>query len=165
MSSVAIQLTPAEIFQGAISGVMRQAQNIQRQHHGAHGANNQNDWQMHIEGALAEFAVAKHLNVFWSGKLGLYTPGDVGSIEVRSSQKYENSLIVRKGDLDQAKFVFLTGVNGSYLIHGWITGFEAKQDRYLRSPNGREPAYFVPKNKLYSIETLGEYDGISQFAA
>ena len=165
MSSVAIQLTPAEIFQGAVAGVMRQTQNIQRQNHGAHGVSDQNDWQLHIEGCLSEFAVAKYLNVFWSGKLGIYTPGDVGSIEVRSSQKYENSLIVRKGDLDQAKFVFLTGVNGSYLIHGWITGSEAKQDRYLRSPNNREPAYFVPKNKLQKIETLGEDYGRSQFAA
>ena len=66
--SVDVILTPAEIMMAAQAGIMRQVENIKTKAEPYYGASNVADWQLHIEGCLGEFALAKYLNVWWGGK-------------------------------------------------------------------------------------------------
>ena len=146
---VEVQLTPTEIMMGAQAGVMRQVQNLNtngsKPTYGLEG-NNQ-DWQIHIEGTLAEQAVAKHLNTYWSGK-GRRGDVDVGDVDVRSTHHMKGCLIVHPGDPDDRFFYLALGLNGAYRIPGGMYGREAKQDKYWRDGIAR-PAYFVPAADLY----------------
>lgn len=142
-----IQLTPAEIFQGAIAGVMRHTQNIQQGKKPTYGISQSVDWQAHIDGALSEMAVAKYLGVYWSGKGGIGDP-DVLDMDVRSSHRDDASLIMHDHDDDERKFWLITGLNGKYKVRGWIYGRDGKQDKYLKDPQGGRPAYFIPQSDL-----------------
>ena len=141
-----INLTSAEIIQGSIVGITRQIQNMQDNRKPAYGAGNKKDWQLNIEGALGEMALAKHLGLFWSkGNLG---GSDVGEFEVRTTTKPSNRLILHDKDSSDAIFYLLTGVNGKYVIRGWIPGGEGKQKEYWSDPQTGRPAYFVPQKNL-----------------
>ena len=136
-------------------GMFRQLQNLMKKRKPRYGVNDKSDWQIHIESCLGELCVAKHLNIFWSGKLGILSPGDVGEIEVRHTQGAKNRLIVHKEDLDDSIFILVTGYNGKYAIPGWIYAHEAKDDRFWQDPTGnRRYAYFVPQTQLRSINEL-----------
>ena len=152
-----IELTQSQIFQGALLGIMRQAQNIVKQRKGRYGADDDDkDWQKHIEGCLGEIVVAQYLGIFWDGKLGVIAPGDVGKIEVRTTPGENNRLIVQHKDPDEAKIVLLTGKNGTYQLRGWIYGKAGKNDTYWTDPAGGRPAFFVPQKHLEPIETLAQ---------
>ncbi|SVC60615.1 uncharacterized protein METZ01_LOCUS313469, partial [marine metagenome] len=42
-----VELTPAEVLQGAQAGIMRQTKNIHQKLKPAYGASTENDWQLH----------------------------------------------------------------------------------------------------------------------
>lgn len=151
---VFVQLTPSQIFQGAMVGVMRQCHVIQAGRNHTRGETTKNDWQRHVDGALAELAVAQYLDLFWDGKVGLITAGDVGSIEVRTTHHVSGRLIVHDDDPDDARFVLVTGCNGTYDLRGWIAGMDGKRDEYRDDPKGGRPAYFVPQDRLRPMTEL-----------
>ena len=153
-SIMSVELTPAEVLQGAQAGIMRQTKNIGRKLKHRYGASTENDWQMHVEGCLGEMVVAKYLNMFWDGAVGIPHHGDIGRLEVRTSNYETARLIVHDRDLSGSIFILVTGRNGSYSICGWIKGEEAKQGRFWKDPAGGRPAYFVPQSELNEIEKL-----------
>ena len=53
-----VRLSYSEILQGAMVGVMRQVQNLKAGRTHRHGGSANNGWQMNIEGALGEMALA-----------------------------------------------------------------------------------------------------------
>ena len=130
-----------------IAGVMRQVQNVAKGERPAHGAGDLNDWQLHIEGALGEAAMAKYLNRYWSGK-GIMRGPDVDNFDVRTRSQHSYELILHERDPDDRFFWLVTGKNGKYQIHGGIFGKDGKQREYWKDPAGGRPAYFVPQNKL-----------------
>jgi hypothetical protein len=112
-------------------------------------------WDEDVEGACAECAVAKTLNLYWSGSVNCFSNPDVGPIGVRHTVRSldENAhLIVRPRDAkrygSQSRMVFVTGQRGKYQIHGWITIGEAQQSQWLRDPKGLGAAWFVPASAL-----------------
>lgn len=143
-----IELTPAEIMLGAEAGVMRQVENLKIGRKPAYGAGTENDWQLHIEGCLAEMAMAKYLGVYWAGKGKLRHP-DVGDMDVRTRSKSHYRLILHKEDPDDRVFWLMCGVNGKYDVVGWIRGRDGKQEQYWSDPAGGRPAYFVPQEHLH----------------
>lgn len=152
---ITIALTLPEIYVGAFVGIMRQITNIRDRRTNANGLQDGNDWQYHIEGALAEKAVAKHLDVYWSGSIGNLSFSDVSDkYEVRSGAKHTYSLIIHPKDKDDKPFILVTGLNGTYQIHGWMYGAEGKLQEYWSDPVGGRPAFFVPSEKLHSMDTL-----------
>ena len=81
-----IKLTPSQILQGANAGCLRQVQNLQKSRTPRYGADNKNDWQLHVEGCLGEIAVASFLGIFWDANLGLLHRSDVGELEEKSEE-------------------------------------------------------------------------------
>jgi hypothetical protein len=148
-----IALNPSEIFYAAMAGVMRQVENIKHKNRPAHGAGDTNDWQLHIEGTLGEYALSKWLNIHWPGKGKLRAP-DVGLLDVRTRKQEHHKLILHKEDEDDRQFWLLTGNNGTYVINGWIFGRDGKQEIYWSDPSGGRPAYFVPVTALNPPDPL-----------
>ena len=64
-ADVKITLTLPERIQAATVGAQRQFQNIKNGRANTKGADESNSWQRHIEGAMAEMAVAKARGKFW----------------------------------------------------------------------------------------------------
>lgn len=109
----------------------------------------QDYWSADIEGAAAELVVAKWLGKYWSGVASdafQDLEGDVGKFQVRHTTRRDGSLIIRNRDKNEAIFILVVGVYPTYTITGWITGEDAKQERFLRG--APHPAYFVPQADL-----------------
>jgi len=149
---VNIKLSLAEMQIAAQVGIQRQIQNLKNGAVPAYGAGSKNDWQLHVEGALGEMALAKHLGVYWDGKGEMRAP-DVGNIDVRTRSKHSYDLIVHDRDEDDRYIYLLTGGNGQYRFHGGIYARDAKQERYWKDPAGGRPAYFVPQAELQNPTT------------
>ncbi len=95
----------------------------------------------HIRSAMAEMAVAKHLNVYWGGHYDTYQNiPDVDQYEVRYSMRKD----LKVKDSDQGKVISVTGQPPVLAIVGWCQADDAKQERYKRTFHGGPPAYFVP---------------------
>jgi hypothetical protein len=141
-----IKLSYDEILQGAIVGTLRQLENLRDNRKSAHGCGTANDWQLHIEGALGELALAKHLGWYWSK--GIFRGDDVHNFQVRTRSKHYYDLILHPDDPDDKNFYLVTGVNGEYRIRGWIKGIDGKQDKHWKDPAGGRPAFFVPVSEL-----------------
>ena len=140
-------------------GIQRQIQNLKTGAVPAYGAGSKNDWQLHVEGALGEMALAKCLGVYWDGKGKMRAP-DVGEGDVRTRSNHSYDLIIHDRDDDDRYIYLLTGGNGQYIFHGGIYARDAKQKRYWKDPAGGRPAYFVPQAHLQnpSTEQGNRYD-------
>lgn len=146
---ITVNLTSTELFEGADAGVQRQVENLTLGRKPAHGAGDRNDWQIHIEGACKERALAKHLGLPFKGK-GVIGEPDVGDIHDVRSTEYDNGhLIIYDSDPDERMFWLVTGRNGQYKIHGWILCKDAKQEKFW-NPTARDPSFWVPQHALNS---------------
>ena len=148
-----IELTPAEIQMASLVGCQRTIQCIQGGSKHRYGAKDSETWQMSIEGALAECALAKHLGLFWSkGMLGAC---DVGPHDVRQTHDHNYSLIIHPSDDDHRRFYLVTGILGKYVIRGYIYGAAAKRQEFWRDPTKTNRfAYFVPQSELIDNKPL-----------
>lgn len=151
-----VRLTEGEMLIGSMVGSIRQVQNIRDRRQDAYNLK-KHGWFNHILGALGEQAVAKELNIFWSGSIGNLRASDVGGYEVRTRSSHWHDLILHKEDHDDREFILVTG-NGSdykFCMRGWMYGREAKQERYWADPSGDNRwAYFVAQAELRPIKTL-----------
>ncbi len=148
-----VNLTAKEMMLASMNGQMRQVQNIRDVYRApTMGCGHSNDWQLHIEGALAEWAVAKALGKYPTGFE--FGGEDVRGYEVRSSPNKNTLMYMKDTDKDDAIYIRVTGINGDYELRGWITGKEGKkfpkEDIYKK---GR-PAIWVPYKALHPIEEL-----------
>lgn len=144
-----IELTNSQIMMAATAGVIRRVQFINRNGKPTHGLKDEdNNWNLKIEGALSEYALAQYLNIHWAGA-GVVGGDDVGEEEVRVTEWPNGSLIVRESDKDHKRYWLLTGKDGIYHVRGYMYARDAKQAKYLTDKgNGREKAYFVPQKDL-----------------
>jgi hypothetical protein len=152
-----VVLTESEIMLAAMTGVMRQVQNIALKRKPRNGAGNYNDWQIHVQGCLGELVVAKAAKVFWTGNLGRLDQPDVERLQVRCSHKSDGELILHHYDKDKDIFILVTGVNGTHDIRGYIRAKAGKQPIHWRDKNEDEtphprPAFFVLQKYLHPIE-------------
>ena len=147
---VEVHLTPAEMMMAAQAGIMRHVENIKEDTDGTYGVFQPSNWQIHIEGALGEFALAKFLNLWWSGK-GTRDAPDVDIYDARTADSDNKRLILHVRDKDERIVFFLTGINGSYKVRGWIKGEDGKKQKYWTDPNTGRPAFFVPVSDLNEL--------------
>lgn len=122
-----------------------------------HGFNpsEEEDRQKNINGAAAELAVAKWLNIYFVGSVNTFKEiPDVGRFEIRHTELDNGSLIVRKPDPDDRRYILVTGKLPKLNIRGWLLGADAKKTQWCRDYGGRPPAWFVPQNGLKSLDKL-----------
>ncbi len=99
-------------------------------------------------------AVAKATGRYWSGSLGNLRADDVGEIQVRTTSRPENRLIIHEADQDEKYFVLVTGRAPQFRIVGWIMARDAKREEWWQDPAGGRAAYFVPQSALRPISEL-----------
>lgn len=157
-----IDLTLAEIQMAALIGMQRTIECIKLNASHRHGAQDDTTWQMSIEGALAECALAKHLNFYWSkGQRGA---ADVYNVDCRQTHHLNGCLILHPDDVDERKYYLLVGKQGSYELKGHIIAKNGKIPHYWRDiketlKDGRivdRSAYFVPQNALIQPHFLDD---------
>lgn len=153
-----LTLSKQEYWLGTQIGTMRQVSNLYKGRKDAYGAEKMNGFEININGACGEVAVAKWLNIFYSGNLGDLAAGDVNHpsvrIEVRTAFEAHYRMILHKKDRDDAIFILLTGTAPEFIVRGWCYGREGKQEKFWADPAGGRPAYFVPQAELRPIDEL-----------
>lgn len=142
-----VVLKPYELLLAGLAGEMRQIENIKKARAAGNSYDGAADHQIHIEGCCAEMAVAKALNVYWSGK-GDFRAPDVGAVDVRQTTHEKGRLILHPSDPDDRRFYLVIGKNGEYRVAGWIMGRDGKQQKFWADPVGGRPAFFVPQDAL-----------------
>jgi hypothetical protein len=107
-------------------------------------------WIAHIEGAMAELAVAKYLGMYWGFGVNTFVAPDIEStdIEVRWSQRAD--LKIKSNDTGVV--ISVSGQAPTYIIKGWIMASKAKQDKYYYDKH--PPCWFVPHEALRPIQQL-----------
>ena len=149
-----VRLTPLEIAWAAQAGVMRQCQDLRRNKPSIRGECQTAAWQRHIEGALSEYALAKHLNLHWSGQGASGAPDVGGRHEVRVTHRDNGRLLLYEYDCDDSPYWLLCGINGTYRVAGWILGVDGKLKKWWRKlREDRHPAYVVPQLALMASTT------------
>lgn len=150
---IRVSLTDYELRLAAHAGVERQLEALRlgrQDNHGFAGAG----WDLHIEGACAEVAVAKATGRYWDAVVRRPEDlaGDVGrGLQVRSTRRSNGCLIIHPTDPDEAAFVLVVAAPPAFNIIGWIRGREAKRDEWWREDTGR-PAFFVPQGGLTDVQ-------------
>ena len=158
-SPISFVFTPEERQAAMEEGMRRQAVNEAKGLRGRNGGASfgSKALEIHLLGAAGEMAVASHLGM----KSFLYqaTEAERGScdlpnIDVKTRSKAAYDLIVQKNEPPEKKYILVTIQDKTTLIHGWIYGKEAMQEKFWADPAKGRPAYFVPKQNLHPMETL-----------
>lgn len=156
---VFIRLTTAEILSAGTVGFYRQLWCVSRGMPDSHGFDG-DGWDIHIEGACAECAVAKALSRYWLPTINVFKEGgDVGPYQVRRRSKLHYDLLVRPADVakyaPETIFFHVVGRCPTYKIVGWMRLGDTQKDEWVQEYGGRPPAWFVPEAALStSIEGL-----------
>ena len=148
-----------EVYQAAITGVMRHVKSIQDNRKSTPYMDSEYArWGVNVEGAIAECAFAKAFGMYWGQSVDTFKEPDVGNrVQVRQTEKDTHCLIVKEKDNDNHIYVLLIGSRGHYWIVGWILGKDAKQKKWIFDPRKTGVvSYFVPQSELHPIETIRE---------
>ena len=151
---LAIKLDWSELTIAANVGVLRQITNSWGK--SKCGAIS-NPWAIHIEGAAAECAVSKALNLYWNigGKSNKYA-GAVGGHEVRYTHRDSGGLVVYAKNDPARKYILVTGTAPEYIIRGWISGHDAQRAEYWQT-SLKIPAHLVPQEALSDVRDLVDH--------
>jgi hypothetical protein len=150
---VNVSLEWFEVSRAALVGVSRNVEALRK------GCKNRlpinDEWSIHVLGALGECAFAKATNRYWSGSVNTFKGADVGAnIQIRTRSHHHYDLIVRPGDKDDDVYVLVTGGPTEFTLRGWMRCGDAKQPRYRANYGNYGEAYFVPQSCLQPIEPL-----------
>ena len=149
-----IRLLPDELFLASAVGCRRRIDSILRDAASQLPDRERIQWTTDIDGACAELAACKALGWYWVALAGRQAIGDIGQgVQVRSTRYHDGSLIIRQRDKADASYLFVTCEAPRYFIRGWLTGLEAKTDRYEQT-NGHDstPFWKVPQDELYPFD-------------
>ena len=149
--SIDVILNENEIYVASLVGLRRRVASMNYSKKGNY-VRRDAWWDMDIEGANAELAVAKHFGIYWDFSVGTFKAPDVGSFQVRHTHYGNGRLVVRPADSDTERYYLVTGAAPIFTIHGWLLGKDAKQDKYLEAPHGNAPCWMVPNDCLNNLE-------------
>lgn len=151
-----VQLSWMEVRVAAFAGVDRRIRALAHglaDYHAGAASKPDRGWELDVQGALAEMAAAKVLDLYWAG--GWPPAGDVARVQVRSTVLPDGRLVVNQDDPDDVPFVLVVGVPPVLRLPGWMSGREAKAARWWQADVAC-PAFFVPQAALHPMHELGE---------
>lgn len=111
-------------------------------------------WDLDINGACGELAVAKALGMYWPASINSFHKPDLEGIQVRLSRSERPYLIVQKNESPEDKFVLVTGTVPHFRVIGWAFGRQVKNPLHLTSFQGRPEVYALPLSQLTPIMEL-----------
>ena len=115
-------------------------------------------WERNIEGAIAEYAAAKLLNLHFDYTLDTFhTQADLGNnIQIRSSKNRGASLQIKSDDPAEHIYVLAVGETPTFNFPGWATGKELQGGTAI-TEYGDGNLIALPQDKLHSIESLKKF--------
>lgn len=145
-----VKLNWAEIAMCAGVGVRRKVESLRTSLSPLHKFSAHSGFEIDIQGACGEYAVAKFLGLPWNGSVGSFKNPDVGRWQVRTrvSDRYRG-LVLRSNDKDEDDTILVTGAVPEFTVVGWINNGKGKriaESKVLQQ--GRPPALIVPEEKL-----------------
>lgn len=152
--TVVVTLRPDEMALAVIGGGFRHIRAVNKGFPDTFEGPYKHSFGPHVDGALAEMAVARHYGFYWSPTCvtnfkGL--DGDAGPLQVRSTTQDPPRLIVRPRDRDNRPYVLVLSRAPHFELCGWLTGAEAKVIEWARN----QGEYFsVPVSALHPMESL-----------
>ena len=153
---IEITLNSAELLVAAQVGSMRRVASMKRKL-GVYLHSGKDNWAIDIDGAAAEMAVAKHLNVYWVPSVNTGKSADVGNFQVRSTEHEHGKLIIRENDAKNEKFILVIYKPPTFKIVGWIYSDDAKTNKYWKEPDEiGVGAWWVPQSDLRPMETIND---------
>ena len=152
---IEIKLNRQELRAAAYAGVERRLNGIGKNRPALYGAGDRkNEWQIDVVGAIAEYAVAKYLNVYWEPATNTdcldELPGDVGTYQVRSTGWPNGCLLMHPRDKNEAPFILAVVNDKTVTLKGWLYGFEGKTMGELKDNN----TFWVTQDKLHPMDRL-----------
>lgn len=148
---VEITLSNAEMMQAASIGCIRtiRGKGLADPSRSRKKEKGFSQWHLDVEGACAEMAFAKCLDLYWSGiAMDTFNAGDVGDIQVRHTDLEFGSLILRPADDDSATFALVIGAAPVFTVVGWIHAGDGKKDQWAHGKDSGEPYWRVPQSEL-----------------
>lgn len=145
-----VELTPSEVMRAAELGCRRNIESLFSNRIEVNGQ--AKPWIDHIEGALAEEAFGKAMQIWIDPNLKRFGMPDVGEWHVRSTN-YENGHLWLYPKETEGKFVLMVGKMHQWRIAGWIDAEQARQEKYFRSLRHDRPEkrYWIPQEDLRKI--------------
>ncbi len=142
-----VELTRSEMAQLAEYGLQRVLNVIERQLKDPTGKDLHTIWSHHIEGALREGALIKHMT---GNALARPLHDKFKSLpdttfgNVRGTHHKFGCLIIPKDEIDSIPLWFVIGCRGKYHIIGSVIPTEVAVERYWRT-DVPKAAYFIPQ--------------------
>jgi hypothetical protein len=162
--TVWVELNRHEVLAAAVGGCQRRVTSMEVARPQFYGADERNNfWQIDIQGAIAEFAVAKAFDKYWepaTDKSLKSLPGDVGFYQIRSTAHKTGQLIVHERDADDVPFILAIVAEPHVKLAGYLYGGEAKEIGEKR----KYGCTWVTQDKLRSVTELinfSDVDGVS----
>lgn len=156
--SAPISLTAYEMMIAAHHGAVRNA--TARYRPDVHGFDEEHGWNIHIEGACGEVAVAKALGRYWEPTVNTFHDPDIRApdlgidIQVRTRSRHDYELIIRPDDPPCHAYVLVTGRAPHFRIWGYRLGHDIRRPDWLKEHGGRPAAWFVPQAELWDWRGL-----------
>ncbi len=161
MTRIKVTLTPDEMYQAGIVGLHRHITCVTSGRRGEHfyGKNKDHEWFTHIGAACAELAVAKHLNVYWTGGVfdGKRADCDVGNKQVRYTTLNDPPyLMIYEKDKPFYNYILVSGRAPDFFIEGWANGGKVqekgKDHEWWKEPKYKKgPSWWVPAGLLKDL--------------
>lgn len=168
---VNVQLLPWEIWLATHAANTREAEAHRDGARPRYGAGTERSLEMHLAGCFCEVAVAKFLNLWWTGGWGDRDAIDVGNcVEVRGHMANidaqgrrwapDASLVLHDEDrprehLPHVSAIYLGRIEGAVGIVGWARPVDIWDKIEKTDPTGGgRPAYFVSVALLEDIRVL-----------
>jgi len=161
MLDMNVKLTWWEMLTAYHVASQRRIMNMQKKLAGRYGApEREGSEELDIIAARGEMAVAKGLNLFWSGTVGNYGAVDVGGlVEVRTRSKDWHALILHPDDKDDTPYVLVDASKPPvFRLVGWMFGKEGKDKRFWSDPSKQNrPAFFINQKDLRPMGEIFEH--------
>jgi len=142
-----IELTPSEVLLAAQIGARRHISAKFNDRGDPIGLSN--GWENNIEGACAELAFAKSMNLYFDPNLGKFGEPDVADWHIRSTKHENGDLCIHPNEMT-GKYVLLVGQFNRWEIRGWIDAEDGRQERFYKTKRKDRPVkcYWIPQEEL-----------------
>lgn len=151
------KLNYAECLVVAHIGIIRRISALFNHRHNRHGEPQEDmEWALDIEGAAAEYVVARYLDRAWgSSMIDASAAADVSAmVQVRRTRHPNGMLLTKDSDRDDQIFVLVRGRMPVLDMAGWAWGRDAK-NREKTDPEGRgRSGFFMPASELRPMPEL-----------
>lgn len=149
-----VTLSASEALMASYVGCQRRVASLARNCRDRHGYDGKNAWEQDVLGALAEFAVAKALDMHWSGSVNAWKRPDLGrSYQVRVTTYADGRLLVRDSDPLDDTYILVVQLGAlEFRVAGQIAGRLARNPAWWSRPDPSRPGcWCVPQTALAEL--------------